>query len=200
MGGIYQGVFTPTEAGAVGAFAIFLLGLLNRQLTWQGFRISLFETIKTTAMIFLLIIGAMIFSTFLTTTEVTITLANYVEGLVVNRYVILAAILVFYVVCGFFMEIFALLLISLPVVFPIVTSLGFDPLAFGVLSVLTIMMGAISPPVGVVVFAVHGIVKDVSLFTIFRGCLPLLGAMCVCLIILVIFPQISLVLPSFMAG
>ena len=100
---------------------------------------------------------------------------------------------------GFFMDIFALLIVSLPIVFPIVVNqLGFDPVYFGVLSVLTIVMGSISPPVGVVVFAVHGIVREVPLFTIFKGCLPFLAAMFVCLIILTAFPEISLVLPNLM--
>ena len=199
MGGIYTGIFTPTEAGAVGAFAAFILGVASRQLSWQGFVHSLGETIATTAMIFLLIIGAMIFSTFLVSAEVAITVGNFIEGWDVNRYVILAIILLFYVITGFFMDIFALLLVSLPIVFPIVAGpLGFDPVLFGVLSVLTIMMGSISPPVGVVVFAVYGIVREVPLFTIFRGCMPFLGAMFICLIILVAFPQISLVLPGLM--
>ncbi len=198
MGGIYVGIFTPIEAGAIGAFATFILGLLNRQLTCRGFLDSLFETLNTTAMIFLIIIGAMIFGSFLTASEITITMANFIEGLEVSPYVVLMSILIFYIICGFFMEVFALLLVSLPVVFPIVTSLGFDPLAFGVLSVLTIMMGAISPPFGIVVFAIHGMVRETPLFTIFRGCLPFLAAMFVCLIILVAFPQISLVLPNLM--
>ncbi len=199
IGGIYAGVFTPTEAGAVGAFATLILGTATKQLTWQGFVNALFETAMTTAMIFLLIMGAMIFSTFLTTTEVTITLARLIEGWNVNPYVILSVILIFYVITGFFMDIFALLIVSLPIVFPIVViSLGFDPVFFGVLSVLTIVMGSISPPVGVVVFAVHGIVREVPLFRIFRGCMPFLAAMFICLIILVAFPQISLVLPNLM--
>ncbi|MFC1846018.1 TRAP transporter large permease [Chloroflexota bacterium] len=199
MGGIYAGFFTPTEAGAVGAAATFLLGLASRQLTWKKFVDALLETVKTTALIFLLIIGAMIFSTFLTITEITITLANFIEGWQVNPYIILATILIFYVITGFFMDIFALLIVSLPIVFPIVvTTLGFDPVYFGVLAVLTIVMGSISPPVGVVVFAVHGIVRDVPLFTIFRGCLPFLAAMFVCLIILTAFPEISLLIPNLM--
>jgi len=196
MGGIYAGFFTPTEAGAVGVAAVFILGLIGRQLTWKGFINSLFEGGKISAMIMLLIIGAKLFSSFLTVTEVPIALANMIEGLSVNRYVILSAVLVVYVICGFFMDIFALLMVSLPIIFPIVISLGFDPLHFGVLSVLTVMMGSISPPFGVVVFAIHGMVRDVPLFTIFRGCLPFLGAMAVGLIILVAFPQVSTLIPD----
>jgi len=197
MGGIYAGFFTPTEAGAVGAAAAFMLGLINRQITWKNFVSSLIDSGRITAMIMLLIIGAKLFSSFLTLTETPITLASMIEGLAVNRYIILSAVLIFYVICGFFMDIWALLIVSLPIIFPIiVASLGFDALHFGVLSVLTIMMGSISPPFGVVVFTVYGMVREVPLFTIFRGCMPFLGAMVVCLIILVAFPQISLVLPD----
>jgi TRAP-type C4-dicarboxylate transport system permease large subunit len=114
---------------------------------------------------------------------------------------VLAVFLIFYIIGGFFMDVFALLIVSLPIAFPIVvTSLGFNPIVFGVLSVLTIMIGSVSPPVGVVVFAVHGIVRDVPISTIFRGCVPFIIAMLVCLIILAAFPQISLILPSFSAA
>jgi len=198
MGGIYAGFFTPTEAGAVGVAAVFLLGLLGRQLTKKGFVNSLLEASKVSAMIMLLIIGAKLFATFLTLTEVPITLTTFIEGLNVNRYAILAAILVIYIICGFFMDIFAILMVSLPIVYPIVVlQLGFDPLLFGVLSVVTIMIGSISPPFGVVVFALHGMTK-VPLLTIFRGCIPFIVVMVIGLIILVIFPQISTFLADMM--
>jgi len=198
MGGIYQGYFTPTEAGAVGVMAVFLLGLIARQLTKKNFLDSLLEAAKVSAMIMLLIIGAKLFSTFLTLTEVPITLTTFIEGLDVNRYIILGAILVVYVICGFFMDIFAVLMVSLPIVYPIVVlQLGFDPLYFGVLSVTTIMIGSISPPFGIVVFAIHGMTK-VPLFTIFRGCIPFLAVMVLGLIILAAIPQISTFLPDFM--
>ena len=198
MGGIYAGFFTPTEAGAVGVTAVFLLGLIGKQLTMKGFINCLLEAAKVSAMIMLLIIGAKLFATFLTLTEVPITLTTLIEGLDVNRYIILAAILVVYVICGFFMDIFAVLMVSLPIVFPIVVlQLGFDPLYFGVLSVTTIMIGSISPPFGIVVFAIHGMTK-VPLFTIFRGCIPFLAVMVVGLIILAALPQISTLLPDLM--
>jgi len=198
IGGIYAGIFTPTEAGAIGVFATFCLGILNRKLTRSNFNNALMETVKTTAMIFLIIIGASIFSVFLTTTEITMTLAQFVENLDMNRFVILAVVLVFYILAGFFLDIFSLLLVSLPVFFPIITQLGFDPIHFAVLVVLTIIMGSITPPIGIVVFALHGMVKEVPLFTIFRGCIPFLVAMVAGLIILIVFPEISLVLPGYM--
>ena len=196
MGGIYAGFFTPNEAAAVGAFAVLIIGLVNRQLTWKGFRSSLAETGKITAMIMILIIGAMLFGAFITTSELPQTTANLVKTLSVNRYLIMGAILVFYILAGFIMDIYSVLIISLPIFFPIVTALGFDPVHFGVLSVLTVMMGAISPPFGVVVFAVGGMNRDVPLFTIFRGAFPFLLCMLLGLIILLIFPEISTFLPN----
>ncbi len=198
MGGIYAGFFTPTEAGAVGVTAVFLIGLIGRQLTMKNFLESLLEASKVSAMIMLLIIGAKLFSSFLTLTEVPIALTNFIEELDVNRYIILAAVLVVYIICGFFMDIFAVLMVSLPIVYPIlVLQLGFDPLYFGVLSVTTIMIGSISPPFGVIVFAMHGMTK-VPIFTIFRGCIPFLIVMVAGLIILTALPQISTVLADMM--
>jgi tripartite ATP-independent transporter DctM subunit len=198
MGGIYAGFFTPTEAGAVGVVAVFLLSIVGRELTRKGFVNSLLEASKVSAMIMLLIIGAKLFATFLTLTEVPITLTTFIEGLDVNRYVILAAVLVVYIICGFFMDIFAVLMVSLPIVFPIVVlQLGFDPLYFGVLSVVTIMIGSISPPFGVVVFAIHGMTR-VPLLTIFRGCIPFIVVMVIGLVILTAFPQVSTVLADMM--
>lgn len=199
IGGIYTGIFTPTEAAAIGAFVTLVLGLVTRQLTRKGLMQSLTGTVKTTAMIFLLVIGAMIFGTFLTASEVTIKLGQIIRDWQVNPYVVMAVILIFYIICGFFMDAFALLIVSLPIAFPIVVDiLKFDPIAFGVLCVVTIMIGCITPPVGLVVFAVHGIVKDVEIWTIFRGCTPHVAAMCVLLVLLVAFPQISTILPSMM--
>jgi len=199
IGGIYAGIFTPTESAAVGAFLIFMVGLVKRRLTWNSFYDSVVGTVKISTMIFFLIIGAAIFGSFLTTSEITFKLSEFVGSLQVNSYVILAAVLLIYTITGFFLDIYAVILITLPVFFPIVVlSLGFDPLLFGVLSTLTVMIGSITPPVGVVVFAIAGRVKEVSMYTIFRGCTPYVVTMIVALIILIAFPQISLVLPNLM--
>lgn len=198
MGGIYLGIFTPTEAGAVGAFAAFLIGIATRKLTLNGLKRTLMDTVMTSTMIFLLIIGAMILNSFLTTTEITITMGNFIQGLEINRYFILGAVLLIYVILGFFMDIYAVLVVSLPIIFPIITHLGFDPVLFGVLCILTIMIGCITPPIGVVTFAVAAIAKDVPIFKVFRGCAPYVITMCICLVILVALPQISLLLPNLM--
>ncbi|OGO22992.1 MAG: hypothetical protein A2144_12380 [Chloroflexi bacterium RBG_16_50_9] len=197
IGGIYLGIFTPTEGASIGVAAVIVIGLINRQLTWRGFLNSLVETGEVTAMVLLLIFGAMVFSSFTTTTEIAFRLADLIATLAVNRYAILAAILVLYILAGLFMDIFAVLIISLPIVYPIVVNLGFDPIQFGVLSVLCIMIGCITPPFGILVFAIYGMAKkEVPMYTIFRGCLPFLGTMIVSLVILVAFPQISLFLPN----
>jgi C4-dicarboxylate transporter DctM subunit len=199
IGGIYSGVFTPTESAAVGVFAVFIIGLAARQLTFQQFHKSLISTVKTSAIIFFLIIGAMVFSSFLTTTEFALGIGSYIETLQVDRYVIMIAILIVYIIAGFFLDIFAVLMITLPISHPIlVLSLGFDPVHFGVLCVVTIMIGAITPPVGVVVFAISGMVRDVHMYTIFRGCMPFVVTMIIALAILLVFPELSTFLPSLM--
>lgn len=198
MGGIYLGIFTPTEAAAVGAFGAFLIGVLTRKLTLAGLLNSLSDTVVTSVMIFLLLIGAMIFNSFMTTAQMNITLGNFISQLELNRYIILAAILVVYIIAGFFIDMYAVLLVTLPITFPIITHLGFDPVLFGVLCVFTVMIGCITPPVGVVCFTVAAMARDVPLYKIFRGCVPYVVTMVICLPILVAFPQISLVLPNMM--
>jgi len=158
----------------------------------------LLEAGKISAMIMLLIFGAMMFSHFLTTSEIAQAIANTIEQANLNMYLVMAVIIIIYLILGCIMDIWALLIITLPIFFPLITDLGFDPLQFGVLSVLCIMAGCITPPVGVVVFALSGMVRDVPLFTIFRGAMPYLVAMVVLIFLLVIFPQISTFLPDLM--
>jgi len=199
MGGIYAGVFTPTEGGAVGTFACFVLGFINRQLTSKGFFDALWESLKTSGMIYFMIIGAMIFSTFLTTSDIPVKLGAYIGALEINRWFILGAVLIVYVLLGFFMDMFGILLITMPILFPVlVTRLGFDPLVLGVLSVIAIGIGSITPPEGILVFAVYGIVRNVPMFTIFRGCMPFVWAMVACMVVIAAFPQISTLLPNLM--
>ena len=198
MGGLLAGYFTPSEAGAVGAVAVVLVSLINRKFELKDTARSLLEAGKISAMIMLLIFGAMMFSHFLTTSEIAQAIANTIEQANLNMYLVMAVIIIIYLVLGCIMDIWALLIITLPIFFPLITDLGFDPLQFGVLSVLCIMAGCITPPVGVVVFALSGMVRDVPLFTIFRGAMPYLVAMVVLIFLLVIFPQISTFLPDLM--
>ncbi len=198
LGGIYMGIFTPTEAGGIGAFATFVFGLATRRLPWNRFVSALFNTIKTSGMIFILIIGAMIFSTMLALSTLPFALADIIQGLAINRYLVLVAILVVFIVLGFFLDIMSILLILLPVMFPLTKTLGFDPVWFGVLVIITVLMGQISPPVGIVVYSVSGIVKDVPVMTIFRGAFPFFIVMALSLVIFIAFPQLSLLLPNLM--
>lgn len=198
MGGLLAGYFTPSEAGAVGSVAVVLVSMIHRKFKIKNIGHSLLEAGKITAMILLLIFGAMTFSHFLATSEIAQAIVNAIESAELHAYIVMVCILIIYVLLGFFMDIWALLIITLPIFFPLIIDAGFDPLQFGVLSVLCIMIGCITPPVGVVVFALSGMLRDVPMYSIFRGCFPFLGVMVFVLILLVAFPQITTVLPDLM--
>ena len=198
LGGIYAGFFTPTEAGGCGAFITLVFGLVAGRLNWTRIKNSLVNTIKTSGMIFILIIGAIIFSRMLALSTLPFVITDTIAGMEINRYIILALILMVFVILGFFLDIMSILLIMLPVVSPVVSGLDFDLVWFGVLVVVTVLMGQISPPVGIVVFAVSGVVKDVPLMEIFKGAIPYFFVMAICLVLLIAFPQISLLLPDMM--
>jgi len=198
IGGIYGGVFTPVEAAGVGAFLALVVALIRRSLSWSGLERVLLQTVRTTAMSFMILIGAHIFSPFLALTHIPGDLAALLIGLDIGPFGILAIVLVAYVIMGTFLEGFAMLVLTLPIVFPLIVQLGFDPIWFGVVMVIVLEMGLISPPVGVNVFVVKGIAADVPMGRIFAGILPFWLAMGVCLAVLVAFPQIALFLPNSM--
>jgi C4-dicarboxylate transporter, DctM subunit len=198
MGGLLRGFFTPSEAGAVGAVAVILVSLINRKFSFKSTGSSLLEAGKITAMIMLLIFGAMIFSHFLTTSEIAQGIANTIREADLNKFLVMAIIMIIYILLGCIMDIWALLIITLPIFFPLLSDIGFDSLQFGVLSVLCIMIGCITPPVGVVIFALSGMVRDVPMFDIFKGAMPFLTAMVILLIILIFVPQLSTFLPDLM--
>jgi len=198
LGGIYTGFFTPTEAGAVGAFGAFVIALARKRLNRQSFTASLLETGQTTAMIFAIFVGAFIFGYLLTVTRLPMVLADSVAGLPFNRYVILGVIFIFYLLLGCILDVAAMVVITIPIIFPIVMNMGFDPIWFGVFMVRVGEIGMITPPVGMNVFALHGVAKDVPLYTIFRGIVPFLIADICNVALLVAVPQIALFLPSMM--
>ena len=200
MGGIYTGVFTPTEAAGIGAFGAFVFATGKRQVTWENFTASLAQTAQTTAMIFIIIIGAYIFGFFLAVTRIPSELADFMAGLQVSRYVILAAVVLLYTILGMFLEGFAILVLTIPIIQPLMVNLGFDPIWFGVMVIIMMEMSLITPPVGVNVFVIKGVAKDVPMYTIFRGIWPFWVAMLVCLVILSAFPQIAMFLPNTMKG
>jgi len=198
MGGIYMGFFTPTEAAAIGAFGAFLFAIGKRRLTRQNLFASLLDTGRTTAMIFLIMIGAGIFGYFLAATRIPYELAGVMAALPLPRYAILAIILFMYLILGCFMEGVAITILTVPIIFPVISVLGFDPIWYGIVFTVTMEMGLITPPVGMNVFVLSGVARDVPLYTIFRGIFPFLAAMIVCVIILLIFPQIAVFLPNLM--
>jgi tripartite ATP-independent transporter DctM subunit len=198
LGGIYVGVFTPTEAAAVGALLTMLLGIWRRKLTQANFFEVLLQTTRTTAFVFLILIGAHLFSPFLAVSQIPATISSVISSLEVPRETILLLLMILYIILGTFLEGFAMLVLTLPIVFPVIVDLGYDPIWFGVVMVIVLEMGLISPPVGVNVFVVKGFAEDVPMRDIFAGILPFWGAMLVCLLLLVLFPQIALFLPDTM--
>lgn len=197
IGGIYRGWFTTTEAAGIGAFGTFFFTLLRRKLTWKVFRDSLVNTCQTSGMLFLIIMGAMIFGYFLSVSNLPSNLASLVGGLPVNRYVILVVILLFTLALGCVMDSMAIVLLTIPVFYPMVLDLGFHPIWFGILVVRVTEMGLITPPVGLNVFIIKGI-SGVPIGTIFRGTFPHLVADAIEVAFLAAFPQIVLFLPNLM--
>ena len=198
MGGIYTGIFSPTEAAGIGAMGAFLFALGRRKLTWQNFTASIMETGKATSMTFLILIGAMFFGYFLAVTRLPFTMAEFASGLAVNRYIILMAILAIYFFLGCIMSSIAMVLLTVPIFFPVIVALGFDPIWFGIIIVRVVEIGVITPPVGLNVYIIYGVAKDVPLYTIFRGVIPFLIADFCHVALLIMVPQISLFLPSLM--
>jgi TRAP-type C4-dicarboxylate transport system permease large subunit len=198
IGGIYTGVFTPTEAAAVGAMLAFLLALIRGQVNGNSTSRVMLQTVRTTCLAFFILIGAHIFNPFMALTDIPSDLAELLIGADLPRTVIMLIIMAAYIVLGTFLEGFAMLVLTLPIIHPLILELGYDPIWFGVVIVIVIEMGLISPPVGVNVFVVKGIAEDVPLKEIFAGIIPFWIAMAVCLLILLAFPEIALFLPDTM--
>jgi tripartite ATP-independent transporter DctM subunit len=198
IGGMYAGVFTVTEASALGAALTIAHAILRRRLTLATLSEALLQTVRTTAMVFLILIGAHIFSPFLAMSRIPIDLASALTALALPPLAVLAVILVAYIILGMFLEGFAILVLTVPIVFPIVLALGYDPIWFGIFMVIVLEMGLISPPVGINVFVVKGVAEDVPMGKIFAGIMPFWAAMIVCVVLLIAFPQIALLLPNTM--
>ena len=198
IGGIFFGIFTPTEAGAAGAALTLLIAIMRRRLTWEGVISSLAETTRTSCMVMMIITGAVIFGHFMAVTRVPYDLANWIAGLPVPKHAVMGLIILVYLLGGCFMDAMGMVILTIPIFFPVSVALGFDPIWFGVVIVLICEMGVITPPVGINVYVVYGITKDVPLGTIFRGALPMLAALIICTLMILFFPQIALFLPSLM--
>jgi tripartite ATP-independent transporter DctM subunit len=200
IGGIYLGVFTPSEAAAIGAFLSLAYALYRRSLGGGTLATILLDTVKTTSFVFLILIGAFVFGPFLALSGLPEQLAQSIAGLPVPRMVILIILMAIYVLLGMFLEGFSILVLTMPIVIPIMAKLNFDLIWFGVLMVIVLEMGLISPPVGINVFVVKGLVPHVPMGKIFKGILPFWVAMGVCLALIIAFPQIALLIPNSMIG
>lgn len=197
MGGIYAGAFTPTEAGAVGAFLSLAFALILRRLNWQGFQSAISQSSRITAMTFLILIGGKMFGTFLTVSRIPLYLTNFLRGLDIAPFLIIMVIFLIYFVMGAFMDAMAILVIMTPIVYPIVISLGYNGVWFGVMTMIMLLTGLLTPPVGVVSLIVASITK-VPPAQVFRGVMPFWFTLIVAGIIITIFPQIVLFLPNVM--
>lgn len=196
MIGLYFGVFTPTEAGAVGSFFAVLIGVVQRSLNWKGFITSVTDTLRISCMVIVIVAGAMIFGRFLAVTRIPFDIAHWVVGLPVSNVVIMMIIFAIYVIGGAVMDALALLLITIPIFFPVARQLGYDPLWFAVTITVITTLGAVTPPVGATTYVVAGMAKDIPMGDIFKGVTYFLPAYLICVLILMLFPGIVLFLPD----
>lgn len=196
MWGLLDGWFTPTEAGGVGALGALCLGLVRRQITWKAIGHATVETTRIVVMLFVILAGAMVFGKFLAVSRIPTALAEWAVSLPVSPVVVLCLVLGIYALGGCIMDALSFLLVTIAVFFPMVQRLGFDPIWFGVIIVILLEMGSITPPVGINVYVIKGVAPDVELGTVFKGILPFFVTMVVCIFILILFPQIALFLPN----
>jgi tripartite ATP-independent transporter DctM subunit len=198
MGGLFTGLFTPTEAGGIGAFGTLLIAVIRRKIDWQGCKAALNETTRISCMIMVIVAGATIFGHFLAVSRIPFDIASWITGLDMNKGLIMLIIILLYVVGGCFIDALALVMLITPIFFPVIVQLGYDPIWFGVMIVMLTQIGVITPPVGINVYVVSGVARDVPLQTIFKGVVPLLIALIAATMLLIPFPQIALFLPGFM--
>lgn len=196
MGGIYGGVFTTTEGAGIGAFGAFIIALLRKSLNWSVTLDILIESARTTGMLFMILVGALVFANFVNFTSLPSDLKSLVSTHNISPVAVMVAICVIYIILGAAMEELSMVLLTLPVFFPLVVSLGFDPVWFGIIIVLVVMIGLISPPVGMNMFVVRNMLPELSTATVFKGVLPFVCTLIAVLALLVAFPEIALFLPQ----
>ncbi len=191
MAGLYVGYYTPSEAGAAGAFAALVISLIRRRLSWRGFVASIVDTLVISCFIIMIVTGAVIFGKFLAVTRLPYAAAEWASKLNAPPVLILSIIIILYLIGGCVMDALGLLLITIPIFYPVITNLGYDPIWFGVLITIVTTMGAVTPPVGVSAYVVSGMAKDISLATVFRGVIYFLPGYIVTIILLIAFPQLA---------
>lgn len=198
IGGIYLGIFTPVEAAGVGAVMVVTMAFVGRAMTLPMFWQTLRDTVRTSAMLYMIVIGANVLNPFLAVTHIPAFLGDTLVGAGLGAYSSLFVILLGYIILGMFMDGLAMLVVTVPIVFPILTGFGFDPIWLGVIVVIVIEMGMITPPVGLNVFVIKDIARDVPMLTIFKGVFPFWIAMVVCMLLIIAFPDIALLIPNSM--
>ena len=198
MGGLFKGIFTPTEAGGIGAFCTLVIALLRRNLDMDGFKKALFDTTRITCMILVIVAGATIFGRFMAVSRIPFDIAGWITSFDLSPAMIMFFIILVYFVGGCFIDALALIMLTIPIFFPVVIEIGYDPIWFGVVIVLVTQIGVITPPVGVNVYVVSGVARDVPLSTIFKGVVPMLIAMIIATLLLIPFPWIALWLPGLL--
>jgi C4-dicarboxylate transporter DctM subunit len=197
MGGLYTGAYTPTEAGAAGAFfALLIAAAIRIKLSWKGFVSAITDALRVTCMVIVIVWGAVIFGRFLTISRLPFVAVDFVSALQVPPYMILISVLIIYGIAGMVMDALGFLLISIPIFFPIATQLGYDPIWFGCILTVVTTMGAITPPVGICAYVVSGMAEDIPLSTVFKGVLWFIPAYAITMAVMIFFPEIVLFLPS----
>jgi len=199
MGGLFAGFFTPTEAGAIGSMGAILIGVVRKTFSWQGLKTAVFETLKISCMVMVIVTGAAVFGHFLAVTRIPYNLAGWVGELAMPRIVVISLIILIYIIGGCFIDSLALVLLTVPIFFPVIVRLEFNTIWFGVIIVLVTQIGVLTPPLATNAFIIKGIAGDeVSLGTIFKGLYPFVAALILCTAIIVAFTWIALVLPEMM--
>ena len=198
MGGIYGGLFTPTEAGAMGATVLFLVAIIKRKLNRQNLVGALLEAVRISVMVLFLVAGANVFSYFLALSTIPMKVASWAAVLEVSPYLIHTIIVIIYLFLGCFLDAISMMVLTMPVIYPVILALGFNPIWFGVIAVLMMEAGLITPPMGLNIFTVAGVAKDVPIETIFRGVAPFLFSIFAVVILITIFPKLALFLPNMM--
>jgi len=198
MGGIYGGFFTPTEAGAIGATVLFLISILKGKLNRQNLGEALLEAVRISVMVLFLVAGANVFSYFLALSTIPMQVATWAAGLEVSPYLIHTIIVIIYLFLGCFLDAISMMVLTMPVIFPVILALNFDPIWFGVIAVLMMEAGLITPPMGLNIFTVAGVAKDTPVETIFRGVAPFLLSIFALVILITLFPGLALFLPNMM--
>lgn len=198
MVGLYLGIFTPTEAGAVGAVMALVITLASKKLSFKGFTNSIFETIKTSATLFFIVVASFIFGYFLGITQIPHTVSAFLTGLDLPPIIIMMFICLMYLILGMFIDMVSGMFLTIPIILPAVIQLGFDPIWFGVIVVFLAEISLVTPPFGLSIFVIKGVIKDSQYSEILKGSIPFIIADLIILLILLFFPQIILFLPNLM--